>query len=197
MAERPRPSQACVRERSSGREGERGATLVEFAIVSLLLFTLLFGIVEFGFAFNNAQAVRQGVREGARQGSVLSFGANNSCGLTGLSGSPSQDVQRLMCLTKSQIGLGNDTRVKVMFTDANVTTQQSTAFTQGGSIIVCAQTPIRSLTGMFAPFLEGRNLTSKTTIRIEQTSTAPQRDGQEAPPPGADWSWCTVTGAAP
>lgn len=180
------------------RARERGATLVEFAIVSLLLFTLLFGIIEFGFQFNNYQSVRQGVREGARQGAVVRFGTDSTCALTSLTGSPSADVQRLMCLTKNQIGLGDgNTRVKVMLADPAIATQQPTSYVAGNALVVCAQTRMDSLTGMFGPLIDGEVLRSKTTIRIEQDAPTAQHDGQEAPHPGSDWSWCTVTGAAP
>ena len=46
--------------------GERGATIVEGAVVSLLLFTLLFAILGFGRAFNIYQVVTDAAREGAR-----------------------------------------------------------------------------------------------------------------------------------
>lgn len=170
---------------------------MEFAIVSVLLFTLLFGIIEFGYQFNNYQALRQGVREGARKGAVLEFGADGSCGLSSLSGDPSSDVQRLMCLTKNQIGLGDEaTRVKIMFTDAAISKQESSGYVESNALVVCAQTRMESLSGFF-PVLDGRTLRSKTTIRIEQSSPNAQRDGQEAPTPGNDWDWCTPTGAAP
>jgi hypothetical protein len=46
--------------------GEGGATIVEGAVVSLLLFTLLFAILGFGRAFNIYQVVTDAAREGAR-----------------------------------------------------------------------------------------------------------------------------------
>lgn len=44
----------------------RGAALVEFAIVSMLLLTLLFGIIEFGLMMKDYLTVNQAAREGAR-----------------------------------------------------------------------------------------------------------------------------------
>lgn len=49
---------------------KRGAALVEFAIVVLLLFTLLFGIIEFGLIIKDYLTVSQGAREGARCASL-------------------------------------------------------------------------------------------------------------------------------
>ena len=54
------------------RAAENGASLAEFALVLPLLLILLFGIVEFGIAFNRAQAVEAGAREGARLASLQS-----------------------------------------------------------------------------------------------------------------------------
>lgn len=50
--------------------GERGASAVEFAIVASLLFMLLFGIVQFGIAYNRYQGLQAAAREGARLGSL-------------------------------------------------------------------------------------------------------------------------------
>jgi Flp pilus assembly protein TadG len=45
---------------------ERGATLVEAAVTTLVLFTILFGILEFGRAYNIYQMITNAAREGAR-----------------------------------------------------------------------------------------------------------------------------------
>jgi Flp pilus assembly protein TadG len=49
---------------------ERGAAAVEFAIVASLLFMILFGIIQFGIAFNRYQGLQAASREGARLGSL-------------------------------------------------------------------------------------------------------------------------------
>lgn len=50
--------------------GQRGSTLVEFAVLAPLLFLLIFGIIEFGWAFAQFNDVRHGAREGARFAAV-------------------------------------------------------------------------------------------------------------------------------
>src|SRR5439155_764186 len=77
-------------------------TLVEFAFICPLLFLLIFGIIDFGSAYNDLISLRQGVREGARQGSVGVFGGPGCRLQSGLLGSP--ETRRLMCLTKNRIG---------------------------------------------------------------------------------------------
>ena len=49
---------------------ERGATLVEAALVSTVLFLLLFGIIEFGIVVLSYNSVSSAAREGARYGAV-------------------------------------------------------------------------------------------------------------------------------
>lgn len=62
-----RPTEQTTR----GATDERGAALVEFAIVASLLFTLVFGIFETGMAWSDSQLVTQAARSGARSVSQL------------------------------------------------------------------------------------------------------------------------------
>lgn len=50
--------------------GEDGAAAVEFAIVASLFFLLVFGIIDFGFAFHSWNNTANAAREGARRGAV-------------------------------------------------------------------------------------------------------------------------------
>lgn len=51
-------------------KGERGASAVEFALILSLLFIVLFGIIQFGIAYNRYQGLNAAAREGARLGSI-------------------------------------------------------------------------------------------------------------------------------
>ena len=51
--------------RRRGRS-DRGAALVEFALISVPLFMILFGTIEFGWAFFQLNDIRHGAREGIR-----------------------------------------------------------------------------------------------------------------------------------
>ena len=46
---------------------ESGAALVEFAIIAPLLLLLVFGIIEFGRAYNAQNSLTHAAREGARE----------------------------------------------------------------------------------------------------------------------------------
>jgi Flp pilus assembly pilin Flp len=54
----------------SKRDGERGASAVEFAIIASLLLLILFGTVTFGIVFNRYQGLQSAAREGARLGAL-------------------------------------------------------------------------------------------------------------------------------
>lgn len=51
---------------------DNGASMAEFAIVAPVLIMLTFGAIEFGIAFNRAQAIEAAAREGARLASIQS-----------------------------------------------------------------------------------------------------------------------------
>lgn len=52
------------------RERDRGASLVEFALIVPLLTIFLFGIVQFGIAYDKKQSTNSSAREGARTASL-------------------------------------------------------------------------------------------------------------------------------
>jgi Flp pilus assembly protein TadG len=52
------------------RRADDGAAAVEFALVSTLLLTLLFGIVQYGYYFFQSQSATSSAREGARLAAV-------------------------------------------------------------------------------------------------------------------------------
>jgi TadE-like protein len=54
----------------NGFRDERGAIVVEFAIISTLLLVLVFGIIEFGLTFSRYEVYLNAAREGARKGAV-------------------------------------------------------------------------------------------------------------------------------
>jgi Flp pilus assembly protein TadG len=148
------------------RAGERGAALVEFAIVLVLVAMLLFGIIEFGIAYNDFIAVRQGTREGARLAVVDDVNNAPSCKIGGVTVSPptkptsvSDATNAVICKTKDRIGLDQTkTKVKILVAAKSV----------GAYVTVCASYPLTSVTGLIAPFVNGRTLTSSVVMRLEQ-----------------------------
>jgi TadE-like protein len=145
---------------------ERGAALVEFALILLLFFLLIFGMIEFGVDYNNYIAVRNGTREGARVGVVNDLKGAPSCTIAGTTVTPPSTpasqtdwTNALICKTKSRIGL-KSASIKVQILVPNPTI--------GGTLQVCASYPVGSVTGLVAPFVSGKTLVSSVTMRLEQ-----------------------------
>lgn len=145
---------------SGAARPERGAVLVEFAIVALLLFALIFGIVDFGNAYNDHISVRQGARDAARQAVTGQIAGVPSCTING---SPTTNsVRNVVCLAKNRTGLTSSTRVAIDVNDQDGTGPGR------GSISVCVSHPLRSITGFF-PMLDSKSVDSETQMRVEQT----------------------------
>ena len=54
----------------AGVRGERGQALVEFSLVSLVFFFLIFGVIDFGMGLHSWITITSAAREGARLGAV-------------------------------------------------------------------------------------------------------------------------------
>jgi hypothetical protein len=160
---------------------ERGASIVEFALLAPVFVALVMGIIDFGMGLSDNLALRQGVREGARQAVVANFGTDVSCTVVGAS--PPTATRQLMCLTKERIG-GDEASLRVKV-DVLGTYQRGT------SMLVCAQRPFVSTSGFFAAFTNGKQLRNKVRMRIEDVVSTTFSDATETAPSGGDWSWCT------
>jgi Flp pilus assembly protein TadG len=77
---------------SVARRGERGQTLVEFAISSAVFFMIIFGIMQFGLAVWNYNMLSSLAQDGARWASVR--GATATCTCTEATTTSVQDYVR-------------------------------------------------------------------------------------------------------
>jgi len=150
-----------------GRNQQRGVTLVEFALVAPVFFLLLLGMIDFGFTFSDYISLRNGVREGARQ-AVISPSGSATCTLDT---APADEATRnVACIIKDRIGIAEDAvRVAIVLRDGD--DAGTTTGDVGDPVLVCAATPVVSTSGVTAPFLGGRTLTSETEMRIEVDPT--------------------------
>ena len=135
---------------------DRGASLVEFALVAPLLILLLFGIIEIGWMFSQNLDVRHGAREGARLAAV---NFPDGPGATGArTAANAEDLVAEIC-----------TRMQTV-SNASVSLQSSGSVGDSGSATVNA--PGDTLSGLLDWMLPaGFELTSSVDIRIEQPST--------------------------
>ena len=127
--------------RNRGKD-ERGAALVEFAIIAILLFSMLFGIVEYGWVFANNLDARHGAREAAR--------------LTAVNWGSAQEIADETC-DRMDLQSG----AIFTFTDGG---------TVGSIGTVAIDIPYTPLVGL--PFIPvPSNLKSQVEIRLEQDSS--------------------------
>lgn len=135
----------------SDRTSERGASLVEFALVLPVLLVLLFGIIEASWAFAQQNDIRHGAREGARLAAV-NFG--------------------------DTVAIANEVcaRMEVVF-PAKTPTIEFTNKTGSGELGDVAQITVRtnpdSLTGFVDGLIGAITLESTLEFRLEQPSNAP------------------------
>lgn len=73
-----RPARGGIRrvQRSSRRRDQRGATLIEFALVLPVFTAMMLGTISGGIAYNQKLNLSSGVREGARYGATLPVGGS-------------------------------------------------------------------------------------------------------------------------
>ena len=93
--------------------GERGQTLVEFALASAMFFTIIFGILQFGLAVWNYNMLSSLAQDGARWAAVRGEAA--TCGCTAATTTTVQDFVRGRTLGMNP---GNVT-VSTTWTDAS------------------------------------------------------------------------------
>ncbi len=130
------------------RRKERGANLVEFALIAPLLIMLVMGIIDFGWILSTQQDVRHGAREAARLAAV-------NAGTTAV-------------MTTSVCGAMN------ISSGATVTFNNGGgAIGSTGSIVLVS--PVTSLTGFaslpFADSIYPTAFTESVTFRLEQPAT--------------------------
>jgi Flp pilus assembly protein TadG len=152
---------------------DHGAAAVEFALVSGILFLVLFGIIQYGLYFNDSLNAHQGVREAVRLGVVKNFSG----------GSGADDMAKLKDLTGKQVdALTGTTYVMV---------KPPSPWKKGSALTVCAMVHTDGAVGLL-PMPNGGWITSRTQMSIEQdTPVATGSTTSDTLPAGSPgWSWC-------
>jgi hypothetical protein len=157
------------------RRDERGAEAVEFALIMVILFPLLFGIIQYGLFFNDFLQARQAVRQGARTAVVLTF---KTC--TGASTS----ADKVRCYTKAQTNPASG--------PAFVRVVTPSGWVVGQPLMVCEAVRVANIVGILPMPNHGYAL-AKTEMSIEQATPAPTGTfpSSDTDPTGQNWSWCS------
>ena len=122
------------------RRSERGASMVELALILPLFVLMVFGMIEAGWAFAQANDVRHGAREGARiaavdaTSDVATIGAA-VCDRMDLSGKPATTVtlEAVAVNGDSEGGRNAEGRITVSLTYSSITGAIDSVF--GGTTI--------------------------------------------------------------
>lgn len=155
------------RRRTDRGRGERGASLVEFALVAPLLFLLIFGIIEFGWGFSQYLDTRHGAREGARLAAVNYADPANPVPSKGAA--QSGEIVAELCDRMGGNAMG--ARVVLGFASPGATSQGDRAFIE-------VKAELDTLTGFLDFALAGRDITDRISFRLERdvdwTATSPE-----------------------
>ncbi|MDH3731774.1 MAG: pilus assembly protein, partial [Acidimicrobiia bacterium] len=92
--------------------GERGGSLVEFAILAPLLFVILFGIIEASWAFSQQLEIRHGARETVRL-AATDYGDLNTIVVEGCQRMDYTTGSAQMTITSTGSAIGDSVRVGV------------------------------------------------------------------------------------
>lgn len=133
--------------RRARRSSDDGAAAVEFAIVSVLLLTILFGILQYGYFFFQSTGIEHAAREGAREAAV---GGTATLNATVANAAPA----------------GTATTTTVCYRDLD---SPANGYSRGDTIEVSvAWEPLR-LGLPFVPFLSPGNLNEEAVARVERS----------------------------
>lgn len=139
---------------TGARHHDQGAAAVEFALVSVLLFTLLFGIIQYGYLFFQYQAAAASAHEGAR---LAAAGVDDCAGF----GYAVYQSARSNGLSNASIKV-----VKVTWTPAPQA--------RGGTALVEVLYDPTSFSAPFVPF--PRSLDSQAVATIENPGAVSSND---------------------
>jgi TadE-like protein len=191
---------------SSSLGKERGATAVEFSIIASLFFAVILGTLDFSMSMFDLNGANFGTRAQARSASNGEWSTVATCNLTLTSGLLGSDERALLCAVKSKTQLSPERlRVQVRFEDPDFPDPNKNVKPQvGKSLVICTMTAMRSISGVYAPLLKGKVLTSIARSRIERDlstkwTTADSTDERgplsadtisEEPFAGSNWDFC-------
>ena len=137
-----------------GASDDRGAALVETAVVAPILLLLIFGIVEFGLLFGVKLDVSQGAREAARLAAVNYQATDGSAGST--------QTTEIVAATCARMELADSSSVTISLPSGSAI---------GEVVQVQISSPAEPVTGVFDSWLSGTSVTSTLSTRLEQIAT--------------------------
>ena len=129
--------------------GQDGASAVEFALVSVLLLTLVFGIIQYGFYFWASQIGSSAVRDAARYSAV-----------------GTKDCPDLQATVTSQVG---GAAIGATTTTRNYSASPATT---GGAVTVTVSFQALDIGMPFVPLPDGGQITQSAQARVENVTSS-------------------------
>ncbi len=143
-------------------DDEQGATLLEFALVLPILLLVMLGVVDLGIRLADIHTLEDGIRDAAREIAVGNTGGDTGCVVVGAT-PPNTETTEAICLVKDRVGLLEaDVRVRIVFGAGGAM--------EGEPILVCAQYPGESFTGLLPQFASD-SISARSVMRLEADST--------------------------
>jgi Flp pilus assembly pilin Flp len=161
------------------RKRERGAASVEFALVALIFFTIVVGLMDLTMALFSMNSVSTASRDGARAAAAWKGtdpSAASSCSQTSSASFEDEgnevEARRILCFTGSRVYLiGADrVRVRIQFEDGDgleVEQGELLPDPQSTFVVVCTQVRYKSISGLLSPLLNNRIQASSARMRLE------------------------------
>lgn len=150
------------------RRDERGASLVEFALVLPVFALLLFGLIDFGLIFGSYITMRNGVEASARNATVDNYlpsttpatcsGSSVSTATADMVCSVMESMQSLQAITSTNMSVGIEFPPLSSGTPVVGGTQE---------VEICAQGTMKSVTGLTGFALNGRTMSASSTVLLE------------------------------
>lgn len=155
----PRRRDDASRTAVTRLDGDRGAVLVEMAIIAPFLFLVVFAIVEFGYGYGQSLDVRHGARETSRLVAV-------NYRQTAVTGSAqTSEIIGAACDRMQLVG-GDGTTVALSYVDTGPNGNE-----RGKFAAVEVRRPLQQVTGFLNFALDNVVLSSRVETRLEQDAS--------------------------
>jgi hypothetical protein len=168
---------------------------VEFAILSLPLFTILFGIIDYGLYFTDVVTVQQGLGEVARSAILAPSSASgpqwqgSTCALEHDSGAGAGDqLELLACSVRDRVEpVAGQLYVRAELVDASG--QQTQTWAPGNRLRLCTVTDHPPVLPV-VPLPAGGRIETRVDMPVQAVPAQVQMASVQTPLPSGDWSWC-------
>jgi len=130
---------------------EDGAAAIEFAIVTVLLLLIVFGILEYGRIYSQVEVLNGAAREGARVGAVQGTKSDIQSAVTSSAGPYAGQISNITVTAKSESGASAPPGQNPPCQDAST---HPAVVTQGGTVTVTFDYHAKVNVGLLPPLDE-------------------------------------------